>query len=192
MVIKLDRDSCSFPERGDDEQGCELQSSECCFLSEPGDVVLVSSSDFFNQAMYSESLKDSGDLVPRFLGHDGARRAVLKSTDMKFSTDNAFEQLQILAAEEIKAAIGPLAIRHGLRDLLEIFDAHGRIFDGGDELQITLVSSFHQVPKDGETIDESLQRSALHLPSAIPMFYLSVVFEKTDIIDGRLNAQDDP
>jgi hypothetical protein len=192
MVINSDSRSCSFPERGDDEHGSEFQRSECCFLSESGDVVPVGTSDFFNQAMHSKSLKHPRDLGARFVRQEGAKGTILKAMDMKFSTDNPFEQLPIFIAEEIKPAIGPLAIRRRLRDLFKVLDPHGRIVDRGDELQITPVRRLHQFPKHGKAVDGFLQRGIFHFPSAIPMFHLPVVFEKTDVIEGCLNAQKDP
>lgn len=192
MVIKLDSRSCSFPERRDNEHGSEFQRSECCFLSEAGEIVPVSTSDFFNQAVHPESLKHPGDLGARFMRQEGAKGAVLKAMDMKLSTDNPFEQLEVFTAEEIKTAIGPLAIRGRLRDLFKVLDPHSRILDRGDELQITPVRRLHQFPKHGKTVDGFLQRGIFHFPSAIPMFHLPVVFEKTDVIEGCLNAQKDP
>jgi len=191
MAIKLDSRSCSFPERGDNEHGSEFQRSEYCFLSKAGDVIPVSASDFFNHAVHPESLKHPGDLGTGFFRQEGAKGAVLKAMNVKFSTDNTFKQLQVFTAEEIKTAIGPLAIRGRLRDLFKVLDPHRRILDRGDELQITPVRRFHQLPKHGKAVDGFLQRGLFHFPSAIPMFHLPVVFEKTDVIEGRLNAQKD-
>lgn len=191
MAIKLDSRSCSFPERGDNEHGSEFQRSEYCFLSEAGDVIPVSTSDFLDHSMHPESLKHPGDLRARFFRQDGAKGAVLKAMDMKLSTDNTFKQLQIFTTEEIKTAIGPLAIRLRLRDLFKILGSHGRILDRGDELQITPVRRLHQFQKNGKAVDGFLQRGIFHLPSAVPMFHLPVVSEKTDIIEGGLNAQND-
>src|SRR4030042_3447271 len=150
MVINSDSRSCSFPERGDNEHGSEFQRSECCFLSESGEVVPVGTSDFFNQAMHFKSLKQPRDLGARFFRQEGAKGTILKAMDMKFSTDNPFEQLPIFIAEEIKPAIGPLAIRRRLRDLFKILDPHGGILERGDELQITPGRPLHQFPKNGK------------------------------------------
>ena len=191
MVIKLNPHHCWFHERRDDEHCSQLQGSIHHFLFKVGEVVLISPSDFFNQAMHSETPEHSGDLMPRFADHNGAKRPVLKSTDIELSPDDVFEELQIFTVKEVKPAICALAIRRGLRDLFEVPDPYGGIFDLGDELQVTSIRSFHQFSKDGETVDGFLQRGVLHFPTAIPVFHLSVVFEKTDLIDRRLNAQDD-
>ena len=190
MVIKLNPHHCWFHERRDDEQCSQLQGSIYHFLSEVGEVVFIGPSDFFNQTVHSETLEHSGDLMPRFADHNGAKGAVLKSTDIELSPDDTFEQLEIFTIKEVKPAICALAIRRGFRDLFEVPDPHGGIFDCGDELQVASIRCFHQFPKDRETVDGFLQRGVLHFPTPIPVFHLPVVFEKTDIIDRRLNAQD--
>ena len=192
MVINLYPHRCGFHERRNDEHGSELQGGVSHFLSEVGQVVFVGSSDFLNQAMHFETLEHSGDLGAGFFGQDDAKGTVLESPDIKLSTDDSFEQLQIFAVKEIKPTIGSLAIRRGLRDLFKVLDPHGGIFDRGDEFQVTSVRRFHQFPKNGKTVNGFLQRGIFHFPGAISMFHLPVVFEKTDVIDGRLNAQNDP
>ena len=192
MVITLYSHHCGFHERRNDEHGSEFQSAGSDFLPEVGQVVFIGSSDSLNQTMHFETFEYSGNLSTAHPGQDGAKGTVLESPDIKLSADDAFEQLQILAEKEIKPAIGPLAIRGGLRDLLKILDPYGGIFDGGDELQVPSVCRFHQFPKNRKTVDGFLQRGILHFPGTISVFHLPVVFEKTDIIDGCLNAQDDP
>lgn len=86
--------------------------------------------------MHFETLEYSGNLSTAHPGQEAAKGTVLESPNVKLSADDAFEQLQILAEKEIKSAIGPLAIRSGLRDLLKILDPYGGIFDGGDEFQV--------------------------------------------------------
>lgn len=191
MVTKLYLHHRGLTERRDDDHGPELQSRSNHLLSEASQVILISPSDSLNQAMHSETLEHSGDLMPRFAGHNGTKGTVLKSTDIELPSDDAFEQLQIFTLKEVKPAICSLAIRRGLGELFEVPDPYGGIFDRRDELQVTSIRRFHQFPKDGETVDGFLQRGVLHFPSAIPVFHLPVVFEKADIVNGRLNAQND-
>jgi hypothetical protein len=192
MVMKLHADSCRLRQRRNDEQGPQLQRCVGYFLPKVGQIVLVSSSDFLDQAMHSETLEHSGNLGSGFVRHDDAKGTVLESPDIELSTDHSLKQLQVFAVEEIKPTIGPLAIRGRLRDLFKALDPHGRIFDLGDEFQVTSVRCFHQLPKDRETVNGFLQRGILHFPGAIPVFHLPAVFEKAHIVDGRLNTQDDP
>jgi hypothetical protein len=192
MIINLNPYHRGLHERRDDEHGSELQGGVSNFLSKVGQVVFVGSSDFFNQAMHSETLEHSGDLGAGFCGQDGAQGTVLESPDVKFSPEDPFEQLQILTVKQIKPTIGPPAIRCRLRDLFKVLDPHGGIFNGGDEFQVTSVRRFHQFPKDGKAVNGFLQRGIFHFPSTVPMFHFPVVFEKTDVIDRCLNAQNDP
>lgn len=192
MVINLHTDSCRLGKKRNNEHSPQLQCSVSHFLSKVGQIVLVSTSDFLDQAMHSEALKHSGDLGSGFVSHDDAEGTILESPDVKFSADDTFEQLQILTVKEIKPTIGPLAIRCRLRDLFKVLDPHGGIFDHGDELQVTSVRCFHQFSKNGKAVNGFLQRGVPHFPSPIPMFHLPVVFEKTDVIGRCFNAQNDP
>lgn len=192
MVINLHTDSCRLRKSRNNEHGSELQSCRYYFLSETSQVVLVSLVDFFNQAMHSETFEDPGDLVPGFANQNGAKRMVLKSMDMELSPDDAFEQFQVLPMKEVKSAITAFTIRYGLGDLFKMFDAHGGIFEHGNKLQVPSVCRFHQFPKNREAVDGFLQRGILHFPGAVPVFYLPVVFEKADIVDGRFDAQNHP
>ena len=192
MVMKLHTSSLRLRKRGNDEHGPQLQRYVSHFLPKVGQIVLVSTSDFLDQAMHSEALEHSGDLGAGFVRHDDAKGTVLESPDIELSTDNSLKQLQVFAMEEIKPAIGPLAIRRRLRDLFKVLDPHGRVLDLGDEFHVTSVRCFHQFPKKRKTIDGFFQRGILHFPGTISVFYLPVVFEKTYIVDGRLNTQNDP
>lgn len=191
MVITLYPYHRRFHERRNDNHGFELQSGVNNFLPEVGQVIFVGSSDSLDQAMHFETFKHSGDSGGGCLGQDGAKGTVLEPRNIKLSAHDAFEQLEVLAEEEIKATIAALSIRGGLGDFLKILDSYGGIFDGRDEFQVTSVRRFHQFPKKGKTVNGFLQRSVFHFPSPIPMFHLPVVFEKTDVIDGGLNAQKD-
>jgi hypothetical protein len=192
MVINLHTDRCRLCESGYDEHGPELQGCDYYFLSETSQVVLVSLLDSFNQPVHSETFEDPGDLVPGFANQNGAKTTVLKSMDIELSPDDTFEQLQVLTIKEVKPTITAFTIRYGFGDLLEIFDAHSGIFNHGDKLQIPSVCRFHEFPKNRETVDGFLQRGILHFPGAVPVFYLPVVFEKADIVNGRFDAQNHP
>jgi hypothetical protein len=192
MVIKLRSDSRGLRKRGNDKHGPQLQRCVGHFLPEVGQIVLVSTSDFLDQAMHSETFEHSGDLRAGFVRHDHAEGTVLESPDIELSTNNSLKELQVFGVEKIKPTIGPLAVRRGLRDLCKVLYPHGRVLDLGDEFQVTSVRCFHQFPKNRKAVDGFLQRGILHFPAAISVFYLPVVFEKADIIDGRLNTQNDP
>jgi len=192
MVIKLRSDNRRLRKRGNDEHGPQLQGCVGHFLPEVGQIVLVSTSDFLDQAMHSETLKHSGDLGSGFVRHNDAKATVLESPDIELSADDSFKQLQVFAMEEVKPAIGPLAVGRGLRDFFKVLYPRGGVLDLGDKFQVTSVRCIHQFPKNRKTVDGFLQRGIFHFPATIPVFYLPVVFEKTDIVDRCLNAQNDP
>ena len=188
MVINLHAGGCRLREGWDNKQGSQLEGCVSDFQPEMSQIVPVGPSDFLDQAVHFKTLEHSGDLGSRLVRHDDAKRTILESSDIEFSPEDSLKELEILALEKIKPAIGSLAIRGGLGDLLKTLDAHGGLFDGGDEFQVTSVRGFHQFPKNGKAVNGFFQRSVFHFPSSIPMFHLAVVFEKTDVIDGGLNA----
>ena len=80
MVINLNPHNCWFYERRDDEPCSQFQGCIYHFLSKVCEIILISPSDFFDQDMHFETLEHSGELMPRFAGHNGAKGTVLKST----------------------------------------------------------------------------------------------------------------
>jgi len=61
MVINLYPHRHGLRERWNDEHGSQLQGGVSHLLSKVGQIVLISSSDFFDQAMHFETLEHSGN-----------------------------------------------------------------------------------------------------------------------------------
>ena len=80
MVINLNPHNCWFYERRGDEHSSQFQGCIYHFLSKVCEIIFKSTLDFFDQDMYFETLEHSGELMPRFAGHNGAKGTVLKST----------------------------------------------------------------------------------------------------------------
>jgi hypothetical protein len=75
-------------------------------------------------------------------------------------------------------------------NLIQVSDPRSRVIDGRNELQIALVGALHENAKGWQAVDGLLYWCEFHLPAAIAMFHPTVVFEKSDIIDGRFDSQD--
>jgi hypothetical protein len=59
-----------------------------------------------------------------------------------------------------------------------------RVLDCGNEFKVTAVGGGKQFPKSRQTVDGLLHCSPFGFFAAIAMFYLSVVFEKGNVVDG--------
>ena len=80
MLINLNPHNCWFYERRDDEHCSQRRGCSHPLLSKVREIARISPSDFVNLDMHVETLEYSGDLMPRFSCHNGAKGTVLKST----------------------------------------------------------------------------------------------------------------
>jgi hypothetical protein len=82
-------------------------------LSEFGNVVLVGSSDFANDAVGMESFQESRHCTGAYFWNVFAQRLVLKPVDVEFATGQNFKKFEIILAEKIEPFVGTLVGFHG-------------------------------------------------------------------------------
>jgi hypothetical protein len=139
--------------------------------------------------VYTKSFEDERELSPCF-PEKGAKTSVGEATDVKLATQKRMKELQVVAMEQIEAAIRALTVRDRAADLVQVSASRGRGIEGRNELQVALVSASHENAKGWEAIDRFPHWSELHLPTAVAMFHPTVVFEKSDISGGGFDSQD--
>jgi len=94
--------------------------------------------------------------------------------------------------EEVEASIAALIVFCRPENLFQVFQRRSGVINLRDELKISTVGGPHQITDKGHAIDGLLERCVFHGRGPIPMFHLSVVLEKRDIVGHRLDAQDQP
>ena len=82
-------------------------------LSEFGNVVLVGSPDFANNAVGMESFQDSRHRAGVYFRNVFAQRLVLKPVDVELATGQNFKEFEIIIAEKIEPFVGTLVGFHG-------------------------------------------------------------------------------
>jgi hypothetical protein len=70
---------------GNDVEALELQAQGNDLLSQTGEVVLVGSSDLFDQAVGTQSLRQPGDLAGVLVSNASPQIFVLESTDVELA-----------------------------------------------------------------------------------------------------------
>src|SRR5439155_18930616 len=65
------------------------------------------------------------------------------------------------------------------------------ISEGGDELQVAVVGGAQGLAQGGQAVEALLHVRPLGDASSIALFYLAVVREKGDVVDGGLDPQDE-
>ena len=191
MVIKY-KLSCKYAsQRWDDIHFTQFQSCGSNSASQSSQIVFICISNFFNQAMLSQSLKKSGHLMPLFAFDDFSQSLITESADVKFSADNRTEQLEVIAVKEIEASITAVILFDSLGYFVQVFDPAGRVIDSRDKLNVPAIGCFHQFDQHRQAVNGFFQRRSFHFPCAVPMFHPSVVLKKRDIIGHSFNPKDD-
>src|SRR4051812_10802802 len=91
----------------------------------------------------------------------------------------------------MEAWVRAACLSDSLRKLVELVSSIAGILDGGEELQVAAVGGCQQIPWRPRAVNGLLHRRPFGLPGAIAMFYLAVVLEKGQIVDGGLDPQDE-
>jgi hypothetical protein len=76
---------------GDPVEVLELEAQSGDLLPKTGEVVLIGSSDLFDQAVGAQSFHQAGDLARVFAFHPSAQFFVLEATDVELASAQCFE-----------------------------------------------------------------------------------------------------
>lgn len=133
----------------------------------------------------------TGDLRCGLLREMTAEIFILKAADFVFAPGNGLKQQLIIRIKEIESPERSVVMLSGTGKLLKLVVPGTRIIDGGDEFKITTICCCEKFAECREAVDGILYGSPFGFAASITMFYLTVVFEKGDVIDGGLNAEDE-
>jgi len=189
MVIKYKSSDNHASQRGDDIHLAQLQSCSSHSASQCRQIVFVGIADFLNQAMFSQSLEQSGHLMALFALDGFTQAAIAESADIEFAADNRTEQLKIIIVKKIKPSITAVVLFDGSGYFVQVFDPAGRVVNRRDKLKISAIGRLHQFDKHRQAVNGFSQRRRFHFPCAVPVFHPSVVLKKRNIIGDRLNAK---
>ena len=107
------------------------------------------------------------------------------------SSNQRLHESLVFGIEQVESRISVFALVKARRDLVECVDAGGRCVDRGDELQIAAVGSTEHLAQRRQTVNTLLHGGKFGFGRAVAVFYLAVVLEKRDVVNGRLDAQDE-
>ena len=116
---------------------------------------------------------------------------VLKAADVELATGDGFKQELVFGVEEVEAAMGAEVFADGARELLDVVVADAGILDCRQELQIAAIGGGQQFGQWGQAVDGFPHGSPLGFAGAVAMFYLPVVLEKGNVVDGGLDAENE-
>src|SRR6516225_2638844 len=117
--------------------------------------------------------------------------SVLQTANIELASGENLYQLLIFFTEEVETSVGPLVLDDRLRQLAQFLHPSARIGEGGDEFQVAVVGGTQGLAQGGQAVEALLQVRPLGDARSIALFYLAVVREKGDIIDGGLDPQDE-
>ena len=116
---------------------------------------------------------------------------VLKTADVVFAAGNDLEQELIVWIKEIESSEGSVVVFGWPGKFLELTVSRTGILDGGNEFEISAIRCAEMFAQGRKTVDRFLHGSPLGFSASIAMFYLTVVFEKGNVVDGGLNTEDE-
>jgi len=160
-------------------------------LPKGSQIVFVRASDFLDKSMQAEALELARDLSCSFLCQMGTKVLVLKAADVVFAPSDGFKEQLIVWVKEIESGDGSVVIFGGTGQFLQFVVSGTGVVDDGDEFEIPTISCGEKLAQCRKAVNGFLHGSPLGFPASIAMFYLTVVFEKGDVIDGGLNAEDE-
>src|ERR1700694_5254994 len=99
---------------GDDIEILEFEAERDDLLSETGEVVLVSSSDLFDQIVGAQPFHQAGDLARVLVLDAPAQVFVLEAADVELAAAQRLEQLFVLRIEEVEAPVVAVILLHWL------------------------------------------------------------------------------
>src|SRR6202051_2438896 len=108
----------------------ELEAQSDDLLSQPGEVVLVSSADLFDHAVAAKSFHQPGDWAGVFGFHAPAQGLVLKATDIELAGAQCLKQRFVFRIEKVEAAVVLIILLYWLRDLVELVGTGLVVFYG--------------------------------------------------------------
>ena len=95
-----------------------------------------------------------------------------------------------MGIEEVEAAVGALVLLDRLGQPFDQVHACRGVVQVGQEGQIAPIGGQQQGAQGGQTVDGLLHGRQFDLAGAITMFHRAVVRKEGDVVDRRLDAQD--
>lgn len=175
----------------DEGHFAQLKGGACNQTAQRCEVVFVTMTRFFDEAMFAQTANNGGDLAGVFTGQMFADVGVFESADHKFAAKDNAEQIEVAAVEHVESAVGAVVGTHGFGHFVEPFDAVGGIVYGAEEVDVSAVGVMQEFGEVFEAVDAFLHRRELEAGASVAVCYLAVVFEKREVGGGRLNAQHD-
>lgn len=107
-MFKLTKISCGqlTSEHWDEGHFAQLKRGGCDEAPERREVVFVAMAYFLDDAVFAQTSNDCGDLPCVLVGQMFAQVGVLESTDHELAAQDNGEQLEIVAVEQVEAAVG--------------------------------------------------------------------------------------
>jgi len=153
MVRSLSRLSDFSSESRNDEHLSHFEGQHGNAPSQGGEVVLIGLPRLLEDAVFAQSLDHARHLAAGIAGQHSAEVAVTEPVDVEFTTNDAAEQVEVIAMEEIEASISSIVVASGPADPVEVLHGVGGIIDGGDKFKVALVAGRHDMCKGVEAVD---------------------------------------
>src|ERR1700730_7099060 len=155
------------------------------------EVVAIGSADASDKAEMAHACDVSGQGGGGKFGEPRLEVGAAYAGDVECWTLQGAEQVLLDGAEEIDWLDGFAVDGARASDPVERSDTGGEIVEGGQIVEIAPIAAEQDVLQVHEAVDGLLARGELPCGWTVPMFHLSVVLERGDVVGGGFQTQDE-
>lgn len=178
-------------ERRDDKHFAKFERDGGNTPAQRCEVIFVVAGDLLDETMFSES-SDQGGYLLGCLGRQAFLKVgIAKAGDVEFTADDGQEEVEIISMKEIEPSVSSVVGLDRAGNFLNVLDAVGGIVNGREELDVAPVGVTEDLGEFRQAVNGFLERREFVGLAPIAVYHLSVVFEKRDVVGGRLDTQHD-
>lgn len=174
------------------DQFAQFQCGDDGAAAQLGQIVFVRASNFFEQSVQAQPSEQSRYLRTGFVRQHSLQSPIRQATNVKFSTSDPNKQTMIFPVEEVESPHASSINLRGPGNFLDTLESGTGVIDIRDELEVTFVGCPANIHHRGDTVDGLSHRSLFLCRRAVAVFYRSVVFKKTQVVDRGLDSENSP
>src|SRR5271166_6847260 len=190
MLIKMAKIESSWAGKsGDDVHFGNATGGGDGAAAKAGQVVAISAGDPLDQAKPADAIELSGESSRARIWNEGNQVCPAHAPDVELRSLQGAEQRLFAALEEVQALDEAIFVTPIFAQPIEGADAGAVVVESGQVLQISPAAAQQDLAQIDQAVDRLLDRRQLAAAGTLAMFHLAMVLEEGDVVDRRLDAQ---
>src|SRR5271165_5935380 len=190
MLIKMAKIESSWAGKsGDDVHFGNATGGGDGAAAKAGQVVAISAGDPLDQAKPADAIELSGESSRARIWNEGNQVCPAHAPDVELRSLQGAEQRLFAALEEVQALDEAIFVTPIFAQPIEGADAGAVVVESGQVLQISPAAAQQDLAQIDQAVDRLLDRRQLAAAGTLAMFHLAMVLEEGDVVDRRLDTQ---